>query len=260
MAKSAMEFGLGTRPLLAVEKALIGTRVDLSRPGDPALPGVSTRILKALIRTESLHGPGHRVLALVGPTGVGKTTTLAKLAARAIRDRDESVAIVTTDTYRVAAVEQLRAFAEMLGVPFEVAFTPMDLRLAVHKHEDADRIFIDTTGRSPHDRDAIAVLRGTLEAAGPGIALCLAAGTKRQDGISVVRGFDSVDPDCLILTKWDETVCPGETLSLAIELGLPIARMTIGQEVPRDIVRATSEDLARAAFRLDHEHSTMSET
>lgn len=255
LAEIALEFGLGTPPLRAVEKALIGTRVDLSRPGDPALPEVCARILKALIRTESLAGVEHRILALVGPTGVGKTTTLAKLAARAIRDRDETVAIITIDTYRVAAVEQLRAFAEMLRVPFQVAFTPMDLRRAVGEYEDVDRIFIDTTGRSPHDGDCIGTLRGTLESANPGVALCLAAGTRRQDGISILRGFDSLESDCLIITKWDETHRPGESVSLGIEYGLPIARITTGQEVPEDIVMVNDEDLAHAVFRLDTEHS-----
>ncbi len=255
LAKIALEFGIGTRPLRAIEKALIGTRVNLSRPGDPALPGVSARILKALIRTESLFGAEHRMLALVGPTGVGKTTTLAKLAARAIRDRDETVAIITIDTYRIAAVEQLRAFAEMLRVPFRVAFTPMDLRRAVQEFEDVDRIFIDTTGRSPHDSNCIATLRGTLESANPGVALCLAAGTRRQDGISVLRGFDSLESDCLIITKWDETKRPGESVSLGIEHGLPIARITTGQEVPEDIVMVSDEGLARAVFRLDTEHA-----
>ena len=251
LAAEALAFGLSPRPIAAVERALIGTRVDLSRPGDPALPGVSARILQALIPTESLSSADHRVLALVGPTGVGKTTTLAKLAARAIRDQDETVAIVTIDTYRVAAVEQLRAFAEMLGAPFEVAFTPMDLRRAVHRHGDVDRIFIDTTGRSPYDSDSIGVLEGTLGAADPGIALCLAAGTRRRDGISVLQGFESLHPDCLIITKWDETDCPGECLSLAIERGLPIARITVGQEVPEDILTVGSKELARAVFGLD---------
>lgn len=251
LAEAALGFGLSPRPLSAVERALIGTQVDLSRPGDPALPGISARILQALIRTESLSDPRYRVMALVGPTGVGKTTTLAKLAARAMRDHQETVAIVTTDTYRVAAVEQLRAFADMLGVPFEVAFTPTDLRRAVHRHGDVDRVFIDTTGRSPYDCDSIGTLRGTLDAAGPGIALCLAAGTRRGDGIAVLEGFAPLGSGCLILTKWDETECPGESLSLAIERGIPIARITVGQEVPKDIRVANSAELSNSAFRLE---------
>jgi hypothetical protein len=133
LAERALAFGLSATVLRAVEDAMLGTKVNLARAVDPAVAGIAARILKALIKVEDSSAPAFRVTALLGPTGVGKTTTLAKLAARAQRERGETVAIVTVDTYRVAAVEQLRAYADMLAAPFEVAFTPLDLKRALRR-------------------------------------------------------------------------------------------------------------------------------
>lgn len=248
LAEGAADQGLSTTVLGAIENALIGTGVHLDRPGDPALPGISTRILKSLIKPEALSLPEYRVLALAGPTGVGKTTTLAKLAARAIREEGESVVIITTDTYRIAAVEQLRAFADMLATPFEVAFTPLDLRRAVQRHPQADRIFIDTTGHGPFDNNAITSLHGTLHGCDPAVVLCLAANTRHKDGVAILEGYAPTNPSCAIITKWDETEVPGEVLSLLIEQDLAISQITTGQRVPEDILPACPSALASAMF------------
>ncbi len=253
LADKASDFGLSPTVLRAVEKALLGTRVDLSRPGDPALPGLASHVLGSLVRVEARVESAEqqfRTLALVGPTGVGKTTTLAKLAARA-KDRGERVAILTLDTYRMAAVEQLRAFADLLAAPFEVALTTTDVRRALQRHADCDRILIDTTGRSPRDRDALPALEGTLRAAGAATVLCLAAGTKARDCKLVLDAYEPLGCDAVCLTKWDETTAPGEALAQLVEAGLPLSHLCIGQEVPADIVAADARQLARAAFDLE---------
>lgn len=250
IAETARGFGISHRILKAVEKALIGTRVQLQKPGAPALPGLAARVFQSLVATADVTGDEHRVQALVGPTGVGKTTTLAKLAAQAVRDRGESVAIITLDTYRVAAVEQLRAFADILQVPFDVAFTPTELRRAVREHAHADRIFIDTTGRSPLDRASLTALRGTLEGADPTTILCLAAHSRRADADQIFDAFEPLAPFATVLTKWDETHVPGDALSAAIERGMPLCHVTVGQDVPDDIVSACAGSLAAAAFSL----------
>ena len=250
LAEAALEFGLSPHVMRAIENALIGTRLNLSATGDPALPTVAAKVLKALIRC--VQTPlKHRVLAFVGSTGVGKTTTLAKLAAKAVREEQESIAIVTLDTYRVAAVEQLRAFSDMLNVPFEVAFTPLDLRRALQEHADADRIFIDTTGRGPFDTDSIQSIAGALAPAEIESALCVPATLRQKDAHAVVEGFGAMRPSSMIITKWDETLCPGECLSQAIETDLPISYITIGQEVPDDIVAADPGVLAANAMNLE---------
>lgn len=256
LAQKALDFGMSERILRAVENALLGTKVALSEPGDPALPGLAARVLQALIttepRVESPPTPAggtakFRTVALVGPTGVGKTTTLAKLAARAV-SRGERVGIVTLDTYRVAAVEQLRAFADLLDVPIEIAFTPQDLRRINQQFADRDRVLIDTTGRSPLLRDVHAAQRSMLQVAGAATVLCLAAGTRAADCQLVLANHDPAGIDAVCLTKWDETLVPGEALSTVVERGLGLSHLCIGQEVPADIVATDAADLARAAF------------
>ena len=250
LADKATDFGMSTTVLRAVEKALLGTRVDMSRPGDPALPNLASRVLAALVHTEPRVETAvdhFRTLALVGPTGVGKTTTLAKLAARA-RDRGERVAIITLDTYRMAAVEQLRAFADLLAVPFDVAFTATDLRRLLQQHADADRVLIDTTGKSPRDRDAMPLLEGNLRAGKCATLLCLAAGTRARDCGVVLDAFEPLGLDAVCLTKWDETVAPGEAVATLVERGLRLSHICTGQEVPADIVGADAMAIATAAF------------
>ena len=152
LAQKAEDFGISHRILTAVENALLGTKVEMSRSGDPALPNLSARVLASLLPIESrfegreVH-PDFRTIAFVGPTGVGKTTTLGKLAARAVK-QGQDIAIVTVDTYRVAAVEQLRAFADLLSVPMEVAFTPQDLRRTLQKFADKDRTRMRSSTRT----------------------------------------------------------------------------------------------------------------
>jgi flagellar biosynthesis protein FlhF len=251
LAQAGTRFGLSPAVLDAVEQALLGSRVRLERAGDPAAAGLAARVLQALVRTTAMTLPDWRVVAFVGPTGAGKTTTLAKLAALAARDAGERLALVTLDTYRVAAVEQLRAYAEMLAVPLEVAFTPMDLRAALQKHRDADRVLIDTGGRGPFDRGALDALAGSLRPARARLALCLPASARRDDATLALEAFARGEPDAVVLTKWDETRTPGETLALAIELGLPLSHVAVGQQVPEDIVRADGGALAAAAFGLE---------
>ena len=166
MAEKATDFGLSKPILQAVERALLGTKVELARPGDPALPNLASRVMAALIHQEPRFesADGFRTVALVGPTGVGKTTTLAKLAARA-KERGERVAIITLDTYRMAAVEQLRSFAELLDVPFSVALSTQDVRRVIDENQFADRIYIDTIGKSPRSRESLPTLQRTLRAA-----------------------------------------------------------------------------------------------
>jgi len=253
LAARASELGLSGAVLAAVENALLGTRVRLEATGDPAVATLAARVLQALIRTVAMPLPDWRVVAFVGPTGAGKTTTLAKIAARAARDAGERVALVTLDTYRVAAVEQLRAFAEMLGIPLEVAFTPMDLRAALKKHRDRDRVLIDTSGRSPFDRAALDALFGTLRPAQPRLALCLPAASQRADALLALESFARGEPDAIVITKWDETRRPGAALALAIEQGHPLSHVAVGQEVPDDLVTADASALAAAVFGLELE-------
>ncbi len=249
LAEEMLEKGIAERVVRVLYEAVRGLDPYLLKDGDPALAGVCRRILSGLIpgvRKEDEASPARRVLALVGPTGVGKTTTLAKLAARAALEQGERIAILTTDTYRIAAVDQLKAFAEMIGSPLRVVLSPGDLREALAEFGDAERVFVDTTGRSPRDAVALRAMQGWLRGLPAEVHLCLPCTGKRRDLEATLDSFAVFRPTHVLLTKWDESFAPGEALSLAIERNLKLRWFTDGQDVPEDLHPADPELLAGA--------------
>ncbi|MDA8229145.1 MAG: flagellar biosynthesis protein FlhF [Desulfitobacterium hafniense] len=190
-----------------------------------------------------VHKP--RVVALIGPTGVGKTTTIGKLAAGFSIVDKRKVALITADTYRVAAVEQIKTFGEIIGVPVEVVMTPSGLREAISVHSDKELIFIDTAGRSPHHELHMAELRAFIDKAQPDLTmLVMSATTHPADQRKIFERFKFLATH-LIFTKLDETVNTGAILNLLDEAKLPTAYITNGQNVPDDIELATPERLIR---------------
>ena len=186
-----------------------------------------------------------RVVALIGPTGVGKTTTIGKLAAGFSIVDKRRVALITADTYRVAAVDQLKTFGEIIGVPVEVVMTPSSLKEAIARHQDKELIFIDTAGRSPHHELHMSELRAFLEKAQPDLTmLVMSAATQAADLAKIYERFANLTTH-LVFTKMDETVCGGTILSLLDRTELPVAYITNGQNVPDDIEVATPERLTR---------------
>jgi flagellar biosynthesis protein FlhF len=231
--------------LETVARAVTGLDVRIDRRGDPALVGMAARVLAALIPTVDIWSLS-RVTALVGPTGVGKTTTIAKLAAAAVRERGERVALFTMDLHRVAAVEQLRGFADLIGAPLEVLFTKADLHRALHAHQDRSRIWIDTAGCGPQATAALRGLQTALAELPLATLLCVPAASRRQDLEPIASAYAALQPAAWIATKWDETRCPGEVVSHCIETGAPLALLTDGQDVPDDLLPAVAADLACA--------------
>lgn len=185
------------------------------------------------------------VVAMVGPTGVGKTTTIGKLAAGFSIIERRKVALVTADTFRVAAVEQLRTFGEIIGVPVEVVMTPEGLKDAIDHHRDKELIFIDTAGRSPQHDLHMSELEAFLTKAQPDMTMLVTSvTTDLTDQIKIFDKFKTVSTH-LILTKLDESYSLGSILDLLIRTDLPITYLTNGQNVPDDIDAATSEKLTR---------------
>jgi len=185
-----------------------------------------------------------RIVALIGPTGVGKTTTIGKLAAGFSVVDKRKVALITADTYRVAAVEQLITFGEIIGVPVEVVMTPTELLKALDLHTDKELIFIDTAGRSPHHDLHMSELRAFLNKAKPDLTmLVMSATTQLADQLRVYQRFEDLSTH-LIFTKLDETASAGSLISLLVQTNLPTAYLTNGQNVPYDIEVATTERLA----------------
>lgn len=186
-----------------------------------------------------------RVAALVGPTGVGKTTTIAKLAAYAKLKLGQKVALLTLDTFRLAAVDQLQQYAQILQVPLHVALTVEDLRNALRFYQDRSLVLIDTPGHSPKDAEVQGQLKGFLEEL-PEVEthLVLSATTKPRDLVDIVQRFEGLKPGRLIFTKLDETSTYGPMLSTLVRIKRPLSYLGTGQEVPDDLELATSRRVA----------------
>jgi len=190
--------------------------------------------------------PGKlRVAALVGPTGVGKTTTIAKLAAYAKLELKQKVALLTLDTFRLAAVDQLQQYAQILQVPLHVALTVEDLRSALRFYQDRTLVLIDTPGHNPKDTEVLDQLRRFLEEL-PDVEthLVLSATTKPKDLADIAARFEPLKPGRLIFTKLDETSTYGPILSTLVRVKRPLSYLGTGQEVPQDLELATSRRVA----------------
>jgi len=194
----------------------------------------------------SLKNNGPKVVALVGPTGVGKTTTIAKLASIFSVIRRRRVALVSCDTYRIGAVEQLKTFADIVSLPVSVVLSPGDMQAAIKKYAGYDLVLIDTPGRSPNDRKHLQELSVLMSAANPDeIHLILSAGTRYQDLLDILEKFQLIPITHLLFSKIDETSRYGDMISLAIHTSKSISYLTTGQNVPDDITTPRPESLCR---------------
>ena len=193
-----------------------------------------------------------RVVALVGPTGVGKTTTIAKLAANYRLKENRRVGLITVDTYRIAAVEQLRTYAQIIDLPMEVVSTPREIRHAVQKMRDFDLVLMDTAGRSPRDEVRIRELRAMLTEAEPDeVHLVLSAAASARNLAAAAEKFAPVGVTAVVVTKLDEATGLGNLLTLARNSRLPFSYLTDGQNVPDDIAVAEPRPLAHMILNLD---------
>lgn len=195
-------------------------------------------------QSDALQPEQPKVLAIIGSTGVGKTTTIAKLAARAALHERRRVELVTLDTYRIAAVEQLKTYAEIIGAGCHVVRSVLELDALLRRMSSDSLVLIDTTGKNPHDLADQYELSDYLKQREE-IRKCLAvqATTHPLDAIAGIRKFEMYGADSMILTKLDETLRPGAILEIVAESSLPIAYLCHGQRVPEDIQTATPETL-----------------
>lgn len=187
---------------------------------------------------------GPRIVAVVGPTGVGKTTTIAKIAAMYALNRRVSVAMVTMDNFRVGAVEQLKTYAKIMDLPLEVAGNSQELSKALARHSDKDLILIDTAGRSPKDADRLDELKGYLETqTGVDVYLCLSATTRSREIDEIIATFGTLPLTKLLFTKLDESRTFGCIVDTCLKHKIPLSYFSTGQKVPEDIEVATSRKL-----------------
>lgn len=213
---------------------------------------LKARVLPYFQKTEGiLVRPGYcKIVAMIGPTGVGKTTTVAKLAANFALREKVRVALITADTYRIAAVEQLRTYSDLIGIPIEVVYTPQDMQDALHRQRDKQLILIDTAGRSPANQPQMLELE-TLMAVDNSIEkhLVLSATTKFTECLDAVRRFQVSNPQKYLFTKIDEACNMGTVFSLMHHVPRPISYIATGQNVPDDIELAKPERLTTLMLR-----------
>ncbi len=208
---------------------------------------LSTTLASLVQSKGALWQPGQaqKKISLIGATGVGKTTTIAKLAAQAMTENGARVALVTIDTYRIAAVEQLKVYGEIMGIPVDVVFSPEQLQESFRRHRDKDLILIDTAGRSPKDGERIDELNSFL-GAHSGVENCLVLAAPTADNLQQ-KSFDAFSKlpiSRLIFTKLDEADQCGSLINLPLKTNLPICCLTNGQKVPEDLLSADPQLVA----------------
>ena len=180
-----------------------------------------------------------KVVHFVGPTGVGKTTTIAKLAAEQVLKHHRKVGFITSDTYRIAAVEQLKTYATILNIPLEVVFSPLDLKKAFSVLEDRDIIFMDTAGRNFRNEMYVSELNALLQNRGHSETfLVLSLTTKYKDMKAITNNFSKFKLDKVLFTKMDETDTFGSIVNLVNDFSLQLSYLANGQNVPDDIFEA----------------------
>ncbi|MFD0671720.1 flagellar biosynthesis protein FlhF [Cohnella sp. GCM10027633] len=239
----------GVEPIYVEQFAeAVNERLGISNDDPAACYEAAKSVLREWLQPSRSYGlsPNARVVHFVGPTGVGKTTTIAKLAAEQSINYRRQVGFITADTYRIAAVDQLRTYADILNVPLEVVFSPSELTRAYKKLEDRDLVFMDTAGRNYRNELFVSEVNSLLA---PGeeseTVLVLSMTHKYTDMKLVASQFAKYGVDQLLLTKFDETDTFGSVLNLIKAFSFHISYITCGQTVPDDIRPYDPEDLVR---------------
>lgn len=189
-----------------------------------------------------------KYIFFIGPTGVGKTTTIAKIASTLRLTKQTKVALITSDTYRIAAVDQLKTYANILGIPLQVVYSPQDMKPAMEELSEYDLVFVDTAGRSHNNKEQkedIQNLLDTVEDANKEVFLVLSATTKYKDLVKIAQTYSEITKYNLIFTKLDETETVGSLYNIHMLTGAPLSYATWGQNVPDDIGKIDAQSMAK---------------
>ncbi|MGG4169800.1 flagellar biosynthesis protein FlhF [Rossellomorea vietnamensis] len=201
----------------------------------------------------------RKYINVIGPTGVGKTTTLAKMAAEAVIEKRMKIAFITTDTYRIAAIEQLKTYAGLLNVPVEVVYKMEDFKKAIEKFVDYDHVFIDTAGRNFRERKYVEDLQKIIDFdQHMETYLVLSLTSKERDMREIISQFSSIDIDRFIFTKSDETSSYGSMINMISEAKIGAAYVTNGQDVPEDITEVEEDEIVSMLMKgFSYERSSI---
>lgn len=227
-------------------------------PFDYILSNVYQKLILKFGKAEGIKEAesGPRLVLFMGPTGVGKTTTIAKIASHFVMDEKKRLALLTADTYRIAAAEQLRTYANILEVPFRVVYTKEEAAAAVADFNDYDYIFVDTAGHSHQNEEQLNNMRelmDTLKQAGEyQTFLVLSATTKYRDLLKIASNYEEVSDYQMIFTKLDETSTLGNLLNLKLYTDAEIAYVTCGQNVPEDIEQFNPQKTVKQLLSMRH--------
>ena len=210
-------------------------------PFDYALSNIYQKMILKFGKPEGVTpaAQGPKMIFFIGPTGVGKTTTIAKIASRFCVDGGRKVALLTADTYRIAAAEQLRTYANILEVPFRIIYSVEEISQAMRDFKDYDYILVDTAGHSHQNTEQKEVMKELIHSVDgiieKEVFLVLSATTKYRDLLSIADTYSDMTDYKLIFTKLDETTTLGNLLNLKLYTGAPLSYVTCGQNVPDDI-------------------------
>ncbi|MBQ9511991.1 MAG: flagellar biosynthesis protein FlhF [Lachnospiraceae bacterium] len=226
----------------------------VNKPGLPleyALSNVYQKMVLKFGNPETITENAGKVRAeiFIGPTGVGKTTTIAKLASQLIITKKKKVALLTVDTYRIAATDQLKTYASILDIPFRVIYSTDEMLQAYNDFKDYDYVMLDTTGHSINNKEqmdnTMSFIRAVLEKMDADIFLVLSASTKYRDLIEIADAYSNMVKYKLIFTKMDETRLAGNLYNIRMHTGAPMSYITNGQDVPDDIAVFDAQSVVR---------------
>jgi flagellar biosynthesis protein FlhF len=234
-------------------KAIVQTVLTQTKPSDYQNPEIVTdHLLSLLSRMIKENKPLEKiekkpyVVTLIGPTGVGKTTTIAKIAANLKLHHHKKVAIISADTYRIAAIEQLQTFANIANIPMDVVYSPEEMQGVIFKFRERDFILIDTVGRNQRNEQHVRELNKFIQKANPDeIHLVLSITSSLKNLLDVVRRFNIIQPNRLLFTKLDEAIYTGNILNVLYKHQMPVSYLTTGQVVPNDINIAYRKELVK---------------
>lgn len=200
------------------------------------------------IKTIEVEEDQTKYIYFIGPTGVGKTTTIAKIASTLKMNQKKKVALMTADTYRIAAVEQLTTYANILDIPLRVVYSADEVKEAMEEMREYDVVLIDTAGRSHKNREQRDDVEGLINAIPPEereVYLVVSATTKYQDLIKIAESYSEITDYALIFTKLDETSSIGNILNLHMKTGAALSYAAFGQNVPNDISVIDAQNIAK---------------